>query len=331
MVKKETIKSTTRQFPYALTEEDLTLHWNFGLLTNGRPYVAYIEGADAFLCAAEAPSPAFSPENDVWLLTDNKGQPFRCDKDNDLIMNSAVHRMAECALSMLPAHPSNFHYLYLSQLWLASKNPPTWEDYVKEHEAVSPDLYPGFPPQDKEEDITPDPELDISRDPVRTQRRLQALATNLKRIRTERSTSQEDMAMRAGITQAQMSRLENGKWDLNLSTLMDIAQLLGVTAGSLLYENVPHEGNYVWIRTGNKDSKYYSRYIIIGSENDDSPHRILFVCPVSLHETIFFREDKPHKSIDIKKNMSDIIAVSLNDLEKSEYPDEYIVRVKTEN
>ena len=65
----------------------------------------------------------------------------------------------------------------------------------------------------------------------RTQRRLMM---RIKELRAERELSQEELADRAGISRQYLSRLEIGRHDPSLSTLVKLAKALGVKPGELL-------------------------------------------------------------------------------------------------
>jgi transcriptional regulator with XRE-family HTH domain len=56
----------------------------------------------------------------------------------------------------------------------------------------------------------------------------------LRRIRRERDLSQEALAALAGVARNHMSELERGRRDPRLSTLVQIADALGIGLGELL-------------------------------------------------------------------------------------------------
>jgi len=64
-----------------------------------------------------------------------------------------------------------------------------------------------------------------------TQRRLMV---KIKRLRAERGWSQEALAIKAGLARAYIARLEIGRHDPSLSTLVKLAKALKVTVGKLV-------------------------------------------------------------------------------------------------
>ncbi len=64
-----------------------------------------------------------------------------------------------------------------------------------------------------------------------TQRRF---TMRLKALRTQREMSQEALARKAGISREYLARLETGKHDPPLSTLVRLARALGVPVTELL-------------------------------------------------------------------------------------------------
>jgi transcriptional regulator with XRE-family HTH domain len=59
-------------------------------------------------------------------------------------------------------------------------------------------------------------------------------AANLKRLRDERGHSQEDFADLAQLHRTEVTKLESGKRDPRLATLVKVAAGLDVTLGELL-------------------------------------------------------------------------------------------------
>ena len=60
------------------------------------------------------------------------------------------------------------------------------------------------------------------------------LARNLRAARRKRKLTQEEVAERSGVQQGEVSRIEAGKRDPQVSTLLRIAEALEVSPGSLL-------------------------------------------------------------------------------------------------
>lgn len=60
-----------------------------------------------------------------------------------------------------------------------------------------------------------------------------ALASTLRRLRTQRGDTQEDLAHRAGLTVAAFARIERGHANPTWTTVRRIAEALDVSLGSL--------------------------------------------------------------------------------------------------
>jgi transcriptional regulator with XRE-family HTH domain len=69
----------------------------------------------------------------------------------------------------------------------------------------------------------------------------QLLASTLRRLRQERSQTQEDLAYNAGITVAALARIERGQANPRWTTVRSIASALDIGLGEL-GEEVEHEG-----------------------------------------------------------------------------------------
>lgn len=65
---------------------------------------------------------------------------------------------------------------------------------------------------------------------------LVALGSAIRRLRTARGISQEELAHRCAIDRAYMSSIERGKQNAGVMTLLGIAAALEITAAQLLYE-----------------------------------------------------------------------------------------------
>jgi DNA-binding Xre family transcriptional regulator len=57
---------------------------------------------------------------------------------------------------------------------------------------------------------------------------------NLRRIRDNKDISLRDMAANCDLDSSQISKIENAKWDIQLSTIFELAKGLGVEAKELL-------------------------------------------------------------------------------------------------
>ena len=62
----------------------------------------------------------------------------------------------------------------------------------------------------------------------------QAFAANLIRRRKAAGLTQTQLAERAGVTQAHISKLERGEWEPRLNTIVTLAKALGVKMAELL-------------------------------------------------------------------------------------------------
>ena len=60
---------------------------------------------------------------------------------------------------------------------------------------------------------------------------------NVKEIRTERSLTQTNVSEKAGITQAYLSQIENGKRSMSIVTAVKLANVFGVTLDELIKES----------------------------------------------------------------------------------------------
>lgn len=60
------------------------------------------------------------------------------------------------------------------------------------------------------------------------------LSKNLRAARAEREMTQEEVAERSGVQAGEISRIENGKRDPQVSTVLKIAKGLGIKPGQLL-------------------------------------------------------------------------------------------------
>jgi len=60
------------------------------------------------------------------------------------------------------------------------------------------------------------------------------LGKNLKRIRTEKSISQSDIANSLGVSRGFISNIENGKTNPTLATIARLAKAVGVSVDELL-------------------------------------------------------------------------------------------------
>jgi transcriptional regulator with XRE-family HTH domain len=73
------------------------------------------------------------------------------------------------------------------------------------------------------------PPGELAKDPLAAK-----VASKVRAVRVARGMSQVELAERAGLSQAHVSRVESGAMDMPLSTLGAIALALGVEPASLL-------------------------------------------------------------------------------------------------
>jgi len=60
------------------------------------------------------------------------------------------------------------------------------------------------------------------------------LGRNLRRARLDREMTQEEVAERSGVHATEVSRIESGKRDPQVSTVQRLAEAVGVSASDLL-------------------------------------------------------------------------------------------------
>lgn len=61
-----------------------------------------------------------------------------------------------------------------------------------------------------------------------------AIGTNIKKIREEKNISQAELAARCNYEKSNMSRIESGKTNLTIGTLLNIAKSLDTTIINLM-------------------------------------------------------------------------------------------------
>lgn len=78
-------------------------------------------------------------------------------------------------------------------------------------------------------------------------RAIERFGKQLQRLRTERSLTQEQLAVKAGLARVYLTKLESGQHDPSLSTLVRLARALRVSVTELLGEAVSAT---VWWQVG---------------------------------------------------------------------------------
>jgi len=78
-------------------------------------------------------------------------------------------------------------------------------------------------------------------------RAIQRFGAQLQRLRTSRDLTQEQLAVKAGLSRIYVAKLELGQHDPALSTLVRLAKVLRVSLTELLGESMSHS---VWWQVG---------------------------------------------------------------------------------
>lgn len=68
---------------------------------------------------------------------------------------------------------------------------------------------------------------------VRSEEVMAMFGQNVRKIRLDKGLTQEELAESAGISQVQIARIEAGKINTSISTVVAIAKALGVKEGEL--------------------------------------------------------------------------------------------------
>ncbi|GAB5416056.1 MAG: hypothetical protein Crog2KO_01560 [Crocinitomicaceae bacterium] len=68
---------------------------------------------------------------------------------------------------------------------------------------------------------------------IRNEKVMASFRQNIRRIRLEKDLTQEELAEGAGISQVQIARIEAGRINTSISTVVAIAKALGVGEGEL--------------------------------------------------------------------------------------------------
>ena len=73
----------------------------------------------------------------------------------------------------------------------------------------------------------------------------EAIGKRIRKLRRERNMTQDDLRDLIDLSKSHMSHIETGTTKLSLPVLVEIANVLGVTADSLLMDNLQHS-NYAF-------------------------------------------------------------------------------------
>lgn len=68
---------------------------------------------------------------------------------------------------------------------------------------------------------------------IRNEKVMAMFGRNVRRVRMDKGFTQEELAEGAGISQVQIARIEAGKINTSISTVVAIAKALGVKEGEL--------------------------------------------------------------------------------------------------
>jgi transcriptional regulator with XRE-family HTH domain len=71
--------------------------------------------------------------------------------------------------------------------------------------------------------------------------RLQKIGANLLRIRTDKGYTQEELSYNSDVDRSKISKIESGQANLVVTTLLDLAEGLGVDPSELL--DLSHKSN----------------------------------------------------------------------------------------
>ncbi len=71
---------------------------------------------------------------------------------------------------------------------------------------------------------------------VRNEEVMKLFGNNVQRLRLSKGFTQEFLAEEAQISQVQVARIESGKLNTSISTVVSIAKALGVNVGELFLE-----------------------------------------------------------------------------------------------
>ncbi len=89
---------------------------------------------------------------------------------------------------------------------------------------------------------------------MQLQLELTKLGTRLRNLRSQRGWTLEDLAHRAGVSEAYLSRLEGGDRQASLAVLFGLAQAFGIALPSL-FEPEPQDATCVVVRAGSTASQ----------------------------------------------------------------------------
>jgi len=152
------------------------------------------------------------------------------------------------------------------------------------------------------------------------------LGSNIKKVRKDLKMSQEQMCERINITQAQLSNLENGLWNIPVADLVCMIDNLysggevnpypldSTNINRLLEVYPSYRDKIVWIATPESDYHEYKRYKIIGDEGRDTSNKTLFAAAITREDRVRFDNGVDCHETFTSVNYDDIIAITSSSL-----------------
>lgn len=122
---------------------------------------------------------------------------------------------------------------------------------------------------------------------------LSKLGIRLRHLRSQRGWTLEDLAKRANVSEAYLSRLEGGDRQPSLAVLFSLAQAFGMALPSL-FEPEPQEANCVVVRAGSMASQQghgLSYQPLSRSDRFTNLQPIRVTVPVDRPEDCFYEHD----------------------------------------
>lgn len=122
---------------------------------------------------------------------------------------------------------------------------------------------------------------------------LTKLGVRLRHLRSQQGWTLEDLADRAGVSEAYLSRLEGGERQPSLAVLFSLAQAFGVALPSL-FELEPQDASCVVVRAGSTASQPghgLSYAPLSRSDRFTNLHPIRVTVPVDRPEDCFYEHD----------------------------------------
>ena len=128
---------------------------------------------------------------------------------------------------------------------------------------------------------------------MQLQLELTKLGTRLRNLRNQRGWTLEDLADRAGVSEAYLSRLEGGERQPSLAVLFSLAQAFGISLPSL-FEPETQDAACAVVRAGSTASQQghgLSYELLSRSDRFTNLHPIRVTVPVDRREDCFYAHD----------------------------------------